>query len=357
MRRKIDPDCDVVVLDVGTHTIKAGWAGEDSPRCVVPAVVVEVTDGPGRQHIAGRGREAQSEAEATARTAARTARTTATPALRVVPCMAPHEVHVGAAAVAYLSSLDDTVRRLQPSHLPSAQPLAAGARPTRWFEAAGPHLRQSAAHLAQGPRHPPVLLAPAARRPTASTSPPCSSSTSTAPPCCPSTAASLVPLQQSGRTTGLRGGRRARAAPPSCPCTKGFVLWAHAILTQRVGGEDCTAKLGSMLRERGQALWVERQRGGAGHEGEAVQGKGQEASSGASNSSKQAGSMQRSASNSPQRLFTPPTAAMTAAIVTEAVAAKPAQPPPLKRTTPLSIAVAAAVQTRMRTLTSCPTVR
>lgn len=38
-----DKEEGVVIIDIGTGTIKAGWAGEDAPRCVVPAMVLEST--------------------------------------------------------------------------------------------------------------------------------------------------------------------------------------------------------------------------------------------------------------------------------------------------------------------------
>lgn len=31
-------DVSAVVIDLGTHTTKAGYAGEDTPRCVIPSV-------------------------------------------------------------------------------------------------------------------------------------------------------------------------------------------------------------------------------------------------------------------------------------------------------------------------------
>lgn len=31
-------DVAAVVIDIGTHTTKAGYAGEDTPRCVIPTV-------------------------------------------------------------------------------------------------------------------------------------------------------------------------------------------------------------------------------------------------------------------------------------------------------------------------------
>lgn len=35
---------EVIVIDIGTHTVKAGFAGEDNPRVVVPTIVLEGND-------------------------------------------------------------------------------------------------------------------------------------------------------------------------------------------------------------------------------------------------------------------------------------------------------------------------
>jgi hypothetical protein len=32
---------DVIVLDIGTGSIKAGWAGEDAPRVVIPTLLLD----------------------------------------------------------------------------------------------------------------------------------------------------------------------------------------------------------------------------------------------------------------------------------------------------------------------------
>jgi hypothetical protein len=37
----LEREPDVVVLDIGTHAIKAGWSGEDAPRCVVPTLLLD----------------------------------------------------------------------------------------------------------------------------------------------------------------------------------------------------------------------------------------------------------------------------------------------------------------------------
>jgi actin-related protein len=41
-REKKEAENEVVVIDIGSGMIKAGWAGEDTPRCVVPAVGVDL---------------------------------------------------------------------------------------------------------------------------------------------------------------------------------------------------------------------------------------------------------------------------------------------------------------------------
>ena len=40
LHRRIESECDVIVVDVGSGSIKCGWAGEDSPRIVVPTLIV-----------------------------------------------------------------------------------------------------------------------------------------------------------------------------------------------------------------------------------------------------------------------------------------------------------------------------
>lgn len=40
-KEKEELEGDVIVVDIGSGTIKAGWAGEDAPRCAVPALVLE----------------------------------------------------------------------------------------------------------------------------------------------------------------------------------------------------------------------------------------------------------------------------------------------------------------------------
>lgn len=36
-------ELDVIIIDIGTGTIKAGWAGEDAPRCVIPTLMMKHT--------------------------------------------------------------------------------------------------------------------------------------------------------------------------------------------------------------------------------------------------------------------------------------------------------------------------
>ena len=241
MRRKIDPDCDVVVLDVGTHTIKAGWAGEDSPRCVVPAVVVEVmlgrstsasvTDkrsrgGDGEEGTHGSHHRYSSAIGGTG--------------------SAPHEVHVGAAAIAYLSSLDDSTPA---SSLHISRPLTRSllASPDALIRLLD-HIFTSQLHIS--PKDHAILLCYSPLLPLADRQHLASLLFQHfhCPALLPVNSASLS-LFSSGRTTGLVvdvGEGRTTVVP----VYEGFVL-SHAILTQRVGGEDCTAKLASMLRERG----------------------------------------------------------------------------------------------------------
>lgn len=37
-RNHFADDVSAVVIDIGTHSTKAGYAGEDTPRCVIPSV-------------------------------------------------------------------------------------------------------------------------------------------------------------------------------------------------------------------------------------------------------------------------------------------------------------------------------
>ena len=243
MRRKIDPDCDVVVLDVGTHTIKAGWAGEDSPRCVVPAVVVEVMQGRrGSVTMAekrSRGGDGDDGGHGSHHRYAST----------VGGAAAPHEVHVGAAAIAYLSSLDDNVpaSSLHISRPLSRSLLASPDALIRLLE----HVFTAQLHIS--PKDHAVLLAYSPLLPAADRAHLASLLFAHfhCPALLPVNAASLA-LFSAGRTTGLVldvGEGRSTVVP----VYEGFVL-SHAILTQRVGGEDCTAKLASMLRERGKTF-------------------------------------------------------------------------------------------------------
>ena len=241
MRRKIDPDCDVVVLDVGTHTIKAGWAGEDSPRCVVPAVVVEVMMGRGvsasvteKRSRGGDGDEATHGSHHRYGSTAGSAST------------APQEVHVGAAAVAYLSSLDDNAPA---SSLHISRPLARSllASPDALIRLLD-HIFTSQLHIS--PKDHAILLSYSPLLPLADRQ-----HLATllfqhfhCPALLPVNSASLS-LFSSGRTTGLLVDV-SEGRTTVVPVYEGFVL-SHAMLTQRVGGEDCTAKLASMLRERG----------------------------------------------------------------------------------------------------------
>ena len=43
MEEKEKEEGDVVIIDIGTGTIKAGWAGEDAPRCVIPSMLMKCT--------------------------------------------------------------------------------------------------------------------------------------------------------------------------------------------------------------------------------------------------------------------------------------------------------------------------
>ena len=241
MRRKIDPDCDVVVLDVGTHTIKAGWAGEDSPRCVVPAVVVEVMVGRGASTSVAEKRSRGGDGEeGTHGSHHRYASTVGSAAV------APHEVHVGAAAVAYLSSLDDSAAA---SSLHISRPLTRSllASPDALIRLLD-HIFTSQLHIS--PKDHAILLSYSPLLPLADRQHLASLLFHHfhCPALLPVNSASLS-LFSSGRTTGLVvdvGEGRTTVVP----VYEGFIL-SHAILTQRVGGEDCTAKLASMLRERG----------------------------------------------------------------------------------------------------------
>ena len=241
MRRKVDPDCDVVVLDVGTHTIKAGWAGEDSPRCVVPAVVVEVMMGR-RGSISttekrSRGGEGDDGTHGSHHRYTSAMGSAAT---------APHEVYVGAAAVAYLSSLDDSAPA---SSLHISRPLTRSllSSPDALVRLLD-HIFTSQLHIS--PKDHAILLSysPLLPLPDRQHLAALLFTHFHCPALLPVNSASLA-LFSSGRTTGLLvdvGEGRTTVVP----VYEGFVL-SHAILTQRVGGEDCTAKLASMLRERG----------------------------------------------------------------------------------------------------------
>mmetsp|Transcript_39174 Transcript_39174/g.77014 ORF Transcript_39174/g.77014 Transcript_39174/m.77014 type:complete len:396 (-) Transcript_39174:339-1526(-) len=40
-KEKEEVEVDVIIIDLGSGMVKAGWAGEDAPRCVVPNLVLE----------------------------------------------------------------------------------------------------------------------------------------------------------------------------------------------------------------------------------------------------------------------------------------------------------------------------
>ena len=263
MRRKIDPDCDVIVIDIGTASIKAGWAGEDTPRCVVPALCVETLH---KQPAAAGGRRGSilglMDAAATddkragagggedGRSSAHIRYGSSLTASASQSAAAAVERHIGQSALSALSAVDDAS---PPSLLHVLQPLSRSL--LSQYEALASLLDDVfSRQLCVSPKDHSLLL---------SVSPLASLQDRldlarllferfTVPSLLLVNSASLS-LYSSGLTTGVvveMGEGRTTVVP----VYEGFPL-QHAVLTQRCGGQDCTERLRELLlQQRGHSF-------------------------------------------------------------------------------------------------------